>query len=168
MINGAQPLVLGLQKRISTSTPGDPQFFGGRPPFMPGRWLPQAWNTPFGVTDAAVRYWTIPKPILFAVNGLQLSAHGIFHPIAAMSPYPSTKLWITGTTWDNTGAALAGCTVRLFRTSDNKLFETLISDANGNFGFSSVGLSEQYYIVAYRAGNPDVAGVTVNTLTGAM
>jgi hypothetical protein len=76
------------------------------------------------------------------------------------------KLLISGITKDSTGAVLASCTVKLLRTVDDRCFETVISDVNGAYQFSAIGLSEQYYVVAYKAGSPDVAGTTVNTLVG--
>jgi hypothetical protein len=61
---------------------------------------------------------------------------------------------------------LASCAVSLYRTSDDVLFEKVTSDANGAYSFSAIGLSEQYYLVAYKAGSPDVSGTTINTLVG--
>ena len=40
------------------------------------------------------------------------------------------------------------------------------SDANGYYEFRTAIPAELYYVVAYKAGAPDVAGTTVNTLTG--
>ena len=73
---------------------------------------------------------------------------------------------ITGTTKDSTGAALASCVVDLFRTADDTLATSITSDASGNY----LVPASQYlthYAVAYKAGSPDVAGTTVNTLAGA-
>jgi hypothetical protein len=73
------------------------------------------------------------------------------------------RTWsITGVTRDNAGNALGGCTVKRFRTTDDVLMSSTTSDGSGNFtlpgGFASS------YLVAYKAGSPDVAGVTVNTI----
>lgn len=81
-------------------------------------------------------------------------------------PLPATYLQLSGITKDSAGAVLANCTVRLFRTSDDKFIEQVVSDANGNYQFRSASLSEPYYLVAYKTGSPDVAGTTVNTLVG--
>lgn len=74
---------------------------------------------------------------------------------------------ITGTTRDSTGVALAGVTVRLVRTADNSVVDQQVSDASGVYRFISANGSDLYYIEAYKAGSPDVAGTTVNTLVGA-
>jgi hypothetical protein len=42
----------------------------------------------------------------------------------------------------------------------------MISDAGGKYSIP-VNIGIQHYAVAYLAGSPDVAGTTVNTLTGA-
>jgi hypothetical protein len=72
---------------------------------------------------------------------------------------------IVGQTLDSAGAVLAGCTVTLFRTSDDMPQKTTLSDASGNYSFS-VERSTTYYSVAYKAGSPDVTGATVDTLAG--
>lgn len=73
---------------------------------------------------------------------------------------------IRGVTRDSTGAVLAGCTVFLFRTSDNSYVSSSTSDANGNYVLPASPLL-QHYVVAYLVGSPDVSGVTLNTLLGA-
>lgn len=74
-------------------------------------------------------------------------------------------MFISGVTKDSTGATLGGCTVKLFRTDNDTLYAQMISDASGNYSFS-VPNDTTYYVVSYKAGAPDVAGTTVNTLTG--
>jgi len=71
--------------------------------------------------------------------------------------------YVTGVTRDNTGAALGGCTVSLFITGADVEINKIISDASGNYSFVQPG-SGPFYVVAYKAGSPDVAGTTVNTL----
>lgn len=101
------------------------------------------------------------QPIVFAITALRnrtpLRLQGAL-------PLPATKYSISGVTKDSTGAVIAGCNVSLFRTIDNLFMEMVTSDASGNFSFFTVGLAEQYYVVAYKAGSPDVAGTTANTL----
>lgn len=88
--------------------------------------------------------------------------------------YAQQNFFISGVTRDSTGAPLGYCTVRLFftandsvsgRSADVEAAQTT-SDANGNFSFT-VQPGVSYYIVAYLAGSPDVAGATLNTLVGA-
>lgn len=108
------------------------------------------------------------QPILFGTIG---QFHGIRNKgipslLFGRMPAPTAKLQISGVTKDSTGAILAACTVTLFRTVDNVAFETVVSDGSGAYSFSAIGLSETYYVVAYKTGSPDVAGITVNTLEG--
>ena len=70
---------------------------------------------------------------------------------------------IVGVTKDTTGAALGSCVVQLFRTPSDTLAAETTSDATGSYSFDNPG-SGPFYIVAYKAGSPDVAGTTVNTL----
>jgi hypothetical protein len=81
---------------------------------------------------------------------------------------------IAGVTKDSTGAALAGATVKAYRTAadvNNGLLADLqegpaaVSDAAGNYEVF-VPNADAHYLDAYKAGAPDVAGTTTNTLVG--
>lgn len=75
-------------------------------------------------------------------------------------------LFITGTTLEEcTLAIVAGATVKLYRTSDDSLVATTISDGTGFYSFAVSDL-DFYYARAYRAGAPDEAGTTRNDLQG--
>lgn len=80
--------------------------------------------------------------------------------------FPERNYIISGVTKDSTGAVLGSCTVKLFNTATNILEQTTVSDASGNYSFT-VDKTQTYYEVSYKAGAPDVAGTTVNTLAGA-
>ena len=82
------------------------------------------------------------------------------------SGFPSGKvvLHILGVTKDSTSTPLGGVTVSLFLTSTNALLGTTISDGSGNYDFPLFTPVGPFYVVAYKAGSPDVAGTTVNTL----
>lgn len=85
-------------------------------------------------------------------------------PISAVPVIqPAVVLTIEGYTKDSTCAALGGCVVKLFLTSDDSLVGSTTSDGSGFYQFSNPG-SGPFYAVAYKAGSPDVAGTTVNTL----
>ena len=71
---------------------------------------------------------------------------------------------LTGTTRDSTGTQLGNCTVHLFNSADQEIAET-ISDGSGAFTFTADANSGTYYLVAYLAGSPDVAGTSLKTLT---
>lgn len=88
--------------------------------------------------------------------------------------YGGTKAWkrIAGTAKDSAGAVLAGATMKPYRTADgenNKADQTEgVSGASAADGAYQVMVptSDTYYLVGYKAGSPDVAGTTVNTLVG--
>lgn len=81
-------------------------------------------------------------------------------------PLPAVYFRVGGVTRDSTGAALGLCVVDLFLTATNVLMDSVVSDASGTYEFRTAGPSSSYYVVAYRAGSPDLAGTTVNTLVG--
>ena len=80
--------------------------------------------------------------------------------------FPSgvTVLHVTGVTRDSSSAPLAGVTVSMFLTSTNAPMGQTISDGSGNYSFTLYSPPGPFYIIAYLAGSPDVAGTTVNTL----
>ncbi len=109
--------------------------------------------------------------IIFPLRGPNLSGGfrrlGIPAFVIGRIPPPATRLTVSGITKDSTGTALGSCVVSLYRTLDDVMIEEVTSDATtGVYLFSSVGLGQTYYVVAYKAGSPDVAGTTVNTLVG--
>jgi len=70
---------------------------------------------------------------------------------------------LSGVSRDSTGAILGNCVIDLFLTGTDILQQSTVSDAAGNFWFSLMAPGP-YYIVAYKAGSPDVTGATANTL----
>lgn len=69
----------------------------------------------------------------------------------------STYLWtLSGQTVDSAGAALAGCTVRLFDHTD-ALVATLVSDGSGNFTFNPPHNGQFYWLEAVNAAGTLVA-----------
>ena len=87
---------------------------------------------------------------------------GRLHPFRSPKLSTTTEI-ISGVTKDSAGASLGSCVVQLFRTPSDTLVAEITSDASGNYSFSNPG-SGPFYVVAYKAGSPDVAGTTVNTL----
>ena len=132
---------------------------GGVPPFMAVN-LPLQLNTSFGRTDSDIKGPGIPKPI-----GFQLRSRVFNLQRARRVPPPATYLTISGITRDNTGAILGNCVVDLFDTLTDAIIERTTSDADGVYGFRYAS-TRSFYVVAYKAGSPDVAGTSVNTLTG--
>jgi len=69
-----------------------------------------------------------------------------------------------GITRDSTGAVLASSVVQAFLTSSDLFLRQVTSDAGGYFELPSEYAATNHFLVAYKAGSPDVAGTTVNTL----
>lgn len=115
-------------------------------------------------TTPADRSLGMPKPIVFPGIGAKAFAR-IFRRSLFGSSTP-TQFFISGVTKDSSGVPIGSCQVKLFRTSDDLLMRTTTSDpTTGTYSFDAVG-SANMYVVAYKAGSPDVAGTTVNTLVG--
>lgn len=74
---------------------------------------------------------------------------------------------IGGVTKDSTGTPLGSCVVKLYLTATDQELAQTTSDGSGNYAFSVTDNATSYYAVAYKAGSPDVAGTTLNTLKGA-
>jgi len=71
---------------------------------------------------------------------------------------------IIGITRDQGGAVLGNCTVHGFVTEKDVFVGQMVSDSGGYFEFCSQYPATNHYLVAYKAGSPDIAGTTVNTL----
>jgi len=80
--------------------------------------------------------------------------------------FSTAQLNLSGVTKDSTGAILGSCVVELYVTSSDRVVGKTISDATTGAYTFSITFSGPFYIVAYKAGSPDLAGTTVNTLTG--
>lgn len=84
------------------------------------------------------------------------------------SPYPVSgsngRFAIVGYTRDAYGSPIGGATVKLFRTADDSLQNTVVSDGNGLYSVTSP-YADGHYLIVYKAGPPDICGTTVNTLT---
>lgn len=83
------------------------------------------------------------------------------------SPGGVANFRLSGVTRDSSGAAIGGCRVELFVTAMDVAIADTISDAGGNFAFDMPGTGP-FYLVAYKAGGPDLAGTTINTLMPAV
>lgn len=77
--------------------------------------------------------------------------------------YAFSGFFLNGVTRDNAGAILANCTIHGYWSVD----DTYQGETTSNFAgeYCWVGQYQQaHYLVAYKAGSPDVAGTTVDTL----
>lgn len=73
---------------------------------------------------------------------------------------------VQGTTVDSTGAALPGCRVVVFDvgqlyTGGNPIVGETVSNGSGVYSVP-VPYNTDYQVIAYLAGSPDVAGVTID------
>jgi hypothetical protein len=60
-------------------------------------------------------------------------------------------LLIAGVTRDYNLSPLGGCTVHLFRTADDFLIETVVSDTDGNYEFHLPRPAKFYYVIAHKS-----------------
>jgi hypothetical protein len=130
-----------------------PVLMGQKPRRLGGLMAPDVpVNLPWNTIGASI---LVDVPVAFP------------HVVHQLLPPPPTYFRITGTTRDSTGAVLGNCTVDWFNTADDVKLDSATSDANGLFEFRTGGQPPNaYYLVAYKAGSPDVAGTTINTITG--
>jgi hypothetical protein len=71
---------------------------------------------------------------------------------------------LVGITRDSSGNILGSAIVKVFLTATDQELRQVTSDAGGYFELPSEYAGSNHYLVAYKAGSPDVAGTTVNTL----
>ena len=91
---------------------------------------------------------------------------GIFIRPFRSPNFSTSNLTLSGVTRNASGAALGSCVVQLFTTSDDKLVKEITSDPTTGAYSIDILVTGPFYIVAYKAGAPDVSGTTVNTLLG--
>jgi hypothetical protein len=97
------------------------------------------------------------------VTGRTVINRGQVGTVIYRSPGGYANFRISGVTRDSAGVALGTCRVELYPTGRDVSIAETTSDASGNFFFDMPGTGP-FYLVAYKAGSPDVAGTTVNTL----
>lgn len=71
---------------------------------------------------------------------------------------------IIGVTRDAYGSPLGGMTVKLYRTSDDSVQSSTVSDQFGNYTVTTPYYPDAHYIIVYKSGSPDTFGTTPNTL----
>lgn len=103
------------------------------------------------------------SPVMMTNYALIAQALTIGAPVLG-SPALLAGFVLAGVTRDSAGDPLGSCVVQLFRTADDVLMEEKVSEADGSFFFLVSDISTEHYIVAYKAGTPDRAGTTLNTL----
>ena len=108
----------------------------------------------------------MPYPVQF-MGGIGSRAFSRKFSKALFSSIVPTRLLLSGVTRDSTGVILGSCTVHLFKTLNDQFVDLTVSDAvTGAYSFTTTGMGQTYYVVAYKVGVPDVSGTTLNTLIG--
>lgn len=70
---------------------------------------------------------------------------------------------LSGVSRDSAGVALANCQVLIYNTGNRGFVAETTSDSSGNWSVSML-VGGPFFTVEYKAGAPDVAGTSVNTL----
>lgn len=106
-------------------------------------------------------------PIIFNLKPPHMAKGQLGVPLPLLGHISGgVSMRIFGVTKDSAGVALGTCVVDLFTTANDVKIGSTVSDASGNYEFRGVSQGLTYYLVAYKAGSPDVAGTTTNTLVG--
>jgi hypothetical protein len=128
-------------------------------PALRGSAAPQGWLSGLAASPLPLMVFDDDLPRIGSPTNCTLR----FAPVRA--PFANARAFtIAGVTRDSSGAALAGVTVKLFSATDDVARYSTVSDANGNYSFSVPSNGWTWYAIAYKAGAPDVAGTTANTL----
>lgn len=134
-------------------------------PRQPTRWganlTPMAGHAMTRMAAVTGAEFVTLGPLVVPVGGI---GHTYFSTPRLKKPSFLGSFSITGVTRDSAGVALADCAVDLFLTAEDTLVASTISDGSGNYAFTLPGNSQNFFIRAYKAGSPDVAGTSVNTL----
>ena len=94
-----------------------------------------------------------------------LSCKDLFEPYSCDGEGTQSKNAIRGTTKDSGGTAVANAIVQGFVTSTDAYVGEVTSGNDGTYRLMTEQLkTTAHYLVAYKAGSPDIAGTTVNTL----
>ena len=127
----------------------------------------------YGVIASVLTYDASPLVMGFSwaaswwPGGFGIGEASILDNVHYGSPYPVSgvngRLALLGYTRDAYGSPLPLATVKLFRTVDDSLQNTVVSDGSGLYSVTSP-YADGHYLVVYKAGPPDVCGTTINTL----
>jgi hypothetical protein len=94
-----------------------------------------------------------------------LSTPDLFEPYSCDGEGTQSKNAIRGITKDSGGTPIANAIVQGFVTSTDAYVGEVTSNNDGTYTLMTEQLkTTAHYLVAYKAGSPDTAGTTVNTL----
>lgn len=72
--------------------------------------------------------------------------------------------FVMGRCLDISEVAVPNAVVQGFRTTTDEFVREVTADASGYYEFGTPFTGEGHYLVAYKAGSPDIFGTTANTL----
>ena len=158
-----------MTQLISTASP---PWFLGQNEYAIYSYLEPAPRTPFIYSRNLYvqEEFAVTWPASRLQGGWALGARveqGSYDPLQVYTWSGSARwLQISGITRDANANPLGGCTVKLYRTSDDL---ELMSTVSASDGYYQVATNEafQCYLVAYKAGSTDVFGTSPNTIIGA-
>ena len=95
-----------------------------------------------------------------------LASKDLFEPYSCDGAGTQTKRFLRGTCVDSVDAPVANAIVQGFVTSTDAFVGEVTANTDGTYTLGTETVAGvQHYLVAYKAGSPDIAGTTVNTLT---
>lgn len=73
-------------------------------------------------------------------------------------------LGFSGVTRDGNNSPVGGMTVRLYRTSDSLLVQTVVSRADGSYNISTPYVGQDHFIACYKTDPPAKGGASLSNL----
>lgn len=118
--------------------------------------------------------WNLPLLIsgngdpTMAILGMDANGYGRWE-VSRLGESSSWRPWfIRGQCRDQSNAPVAGAIVQGFLTANDLYIGQTKCDDGGYYQLPTTYFGQNHYLVAYRAGSPDIAGTTVNTLQPAV
>jgi hypothetical protein len=94
-----------------------------------------------------------------------MSAADLFEPYSCGGDGTQSKNFLRGTCKDSVGTPVANAIVQAFVTATDAFAGEVQGNTDGTYTLGvEQSKSTAHYLVAYKAGSPDTAGTTVNTL----
>lgn len=103
----------------------------------------------------------------YAVGGQGgLTTHDMYEPYSCDGEGSPQSRFMRGNCVDASDVAVANPIVQAFRTSDDAFMGEAQANTDGTYCVPVASVAGvAHYLVAYKAGSPDIAGTTVNTIT---
>lgn len=99
------------------------------------------------------------------VVGQGLECSGQYEPFSCDGEGTQSIKFVLGVCVDASDVPIANATVQGFVTSTDAYTGEGVSRADGSYAVPTQNPGVAHYLVAYKAGAPDIGGTTVNTLT---